>query len=205
MTIQPGMTRGFLRFPGTGVMLATLVALAAGALPARATTEGAYGSPDPSLTAFSDYAFFRGEWAAHMQTIDAEGKATPIETPAYITGFYHSDGRTFQTCFEAENFHSTDVRAFDETAGEWRARFLNARSQRWNNLTSKKVGDTMETLVPGGYAGTADFDIKSVMHSITDERFINDIFRREKGSDIWRKTFEMTYIRQPDEPSGPRC
>ncbi|CAN0408670.1 unnamed protein product, partial [Ectocarpus sp. 13 AM-2016] len=165
----------------------------------------AYGTPDKSKPEYGEYDFLRGEWEASMQTIAEDGTTTPIEAKAYITGFYHSDGRTFQTCFEAPGFHSTDVRAFEESSGNWRASFTNAQSQRWNSLKSVKVGDTMETLVPGGYAGTADFDTKTVMHSIADESFRNDVFQRDKGSDVWRKTFEMVYRRLPTDPNGPRC
>ncbi len=165
----------------------------------------AYGTPDTSRSEYGEYAFLRGEWEAGMQTVGEDGAKTPIEAKAYITGFYHSDGRTFQTCFEAPGFHSTDVRAFEENSETWRASFINARSQRWNGLQSTKVGDTMETIVPGGYAGTADFDTKTVMYDITHESFRNDVFQRDKGSDVWRKTFEMVYRRLPEEPSGPRC
>ncbi len=63
----------------------------------------------------------------------------------------------------------------------------------------------METLVPGGYAGDADFDVKTVIRTISNNSFVNDVFRRAKGSDTWVQTYEMTYSRQPDNPTGPGC
>lgn len=164
-----------------------------------------YGAPDPTLEAYSDYAFMRGEWQASMVAFRADGSRVPLESSAHITAFYHSDGRTFQTCFSAPSFHSTDIRAYDQAAENWRAHFLNAAAQRWSGLISKRVEDGMETLVPGGYAGTDDFDIKTVIRNTSDDSFVNDVFRRMHRSDVWQQTYEMTYSRQPYNEIGPNC
>lgn len=173
--------------------------------PATAQESDTYGRPDTSNIAYSDYTFMRGEWQAAMVMIGADGSRTPLENSAHITGFYHKDGRTFQTCFEAPGFHSTDIRAFDEKNGVWRAHFLNARAGRWSGSTSRKLDGAMETLVPGGYAGTADFDIKTVVSELTMDSFVNNVFQRTKGTESWLHTYEMTYSRQPNNPDGPRC
>ena len=164
-----------------------------------------YGAPDPTADAFSDYAFMRGEWQASMIAIAPDGTRTALPSSAHITAFYHSDGRTFQTCFAAPNFHSTDIRAYDQAEGNWRAHLLNANAQRWSGLVSKRVEGGMETLVPGGFAGDADFDIKAILRTTSDDSFTNDIFRRMHGSDSWVQTYEMNYTRQPNLETGPSC
>lgn len=184
-------------------MVAAIFLLATGA--AAAGRPSPYGAPDPALPAYSDYAFMRGEWQAIMVAISADGTRTQLKSSAHITAFYHSDGRAFQTCFAAPNFHSTDIRAYDHTAKNWRAHFLNANAQRWSGLASISTKSGMETLVPGGYAGNADFDIKTVIRTTSDDSFVNDVFRRAHGSDNWVQTYEMTYNRQPNLKSGPRC
>ena len=187
----------------TRSMVAAVLLTSAGG--AAADDPNLYGTPDPALAAYSDYAFMRGEWQASMVAFSADGTRTPLKNSAHITAFYHSDGRTFQTCFAAPNFHSTDMRAYDHTAGNWRAHFLNATAQRWSGLVSKRVDGGMETLVPGGYAGTADFDVRTVIRPTSDDSFINDVFRRMHGADTWVQTYEMTYNRQPDKEAGPSC
>jgi len=174
-------------------------------IPSEASEPTLYGTPDTALPAYSDYGFMRGEWQASMVAFKADGTRVQLESSAHITAFYHSDGRTFQTCFAAPNFHSTDIRAYDHAAANWRAHFLNANAQRWSGLTSQRTEDGMETLVPGGYAGTADFDVKTVIRTTSNDSFVNDVFRRAKGSDTWVQTYEMTYSRQPDNPNGPSC
>jgi len=175
-------------------------------LPSAAAAEPSlYGAPDDTLPAYGDYAFMRGEWQASMVAFRADGTRVPLENSAHITAFYHSDGRTFQTCFAAPNFHSTDIRAYDQAAANWRAHFLNANAQRWSGLVSQKMEGGMETLVPGGYAGNADFDVKTVIRTTSDDSFVNDVFRRAKGTDTWVQTYEMTYSRQPDNQTGPEC
>lgn len=166
---------------------------------------GRYGTPDTSLPAHSDYAFMRGEWEASMVAFRADGTRVPLESNAHITAFYHSDGRTFQTCFSAPNFHSTDIRAYDQSADNWRAHFLNANAQRWSGLVSRRVEGGMETLVPGGYSGTENFDVKTVIRATSGDGFINNVFRRLHGSDVWVQTYEMTYSRQPNNGTGPSC
>ncbi len=193
----------------TSTFTSALTMLACSTL-ASAQTENhaslhAYGMPDTSVEAFSDYAFKRGEWQATMTSIDADGTRRQLQSKALITTFYHSDGRTVQTCFNAPNFHSTDVRAFDETTGLWRAQFLNARAQRWNDITSRKNDGVLETLVPGGYAGTEAFDVKTVVSVINPDQFVSKVFRRQHGSENWVQTFELTYDRIENTPTGPRC
>lgn len=63
----------------------------------------------------------------------------------------------------------------------------------------------METLVPGGYAGAENFDIKTVIRTTSDGSFINNVFRRMHGADAWVQTYEMTYSRQPPNEAGPSC
>jgi len=174
-------------------------------LPSAAAEPNLYGAPDPTLDAHSDFAFMRGEWQASMVAFRTDGSRVELESSAHITAFYHSDGRTFQICFSAPNFHSTDIRAYDKVAGNWRANFLNASSQRWNDLISNRSETGVETLVPGGYSGTEDFDIKTVIRTTSDNSFISDVFRRAEGSDTWVQTYEMTYNRQPDNKTGPSC
>lgn len=193
----------------TTTFASTLTILAFSSLASADNESGsdmhAYGTPDPSVEAYSDYAFKRGEWQATMTSINAEGTRRQLQSKAHITAFYHSDGRTVQTCFNAPNFHSTDVRAFDEASGLWRAQFLNARAQRWNNITSRKTDGVLETLVPGGYAGTEAFDVKTVVSVINPDQFVSKVFRRQHGSEAWVQTFELIYNRAENASDGPSC
>ena len=189
-----------IRLAGYSLTLAALVAFS----PPASAVDG-YGAPDPSEEAYADFAYLVGEWQSAMVMIGANGARTPLKASARITAFYHSDGRTVQTCFNAPGFHSTDVRAYDPEARVWRALFLNARAGRWSGFTIRRDGDTVETLVPGGYSGAEDFDVRTVARAITSDSFINDVFRRKKGAEDWVQTYEMAYSRLPNMPSGPKC
>lgn len=177
------------------------------ALPAAASediVQSAYGTPGKEVPAYADYAFKRGEWRAAMVSIDENGDRQQLGDAA-VTSFYHSDGRTVQTCFNAHGFHSSDVRAYDEAQGVWRAQFLNARSQRWNSLISRKTAKGMETLAPGGYSGKESFDIKTEVTVIHSDQFTSKVYRRQHNEQTWRQTFELTYTRLPSGTSGPSC
>ncbi|MBO6504511.1 MAG: hypothetical protein JJ850_03905 [Kordiimonadaceae bacterium] len=173
-------------------------------LPATAN-DSPYGAPNQSYERFADYAFFRGEWEASITIIRPDGARQDIDAKSRITAFYHGDGQTLQTCFRAPGFFSTSLRAYDSTADLWRAHFLNAQLQRWSGFTIRKVGDTMETLVPGGFSGTEAFDVKTIEQNITDTSFTSNVFRRAHGSDTWVQTYEMRYEKLPENPNGPQC
>ena len=87
----------------------------------------------------------------------------------------------------------------------WKALFLNAKLGRWSGFTVRKVGDTRETFVPGGYSGKEDFDVRAVEYNIRPDSYSANIFRRAKGTGEWVQTYEMRYNRLPDNPNGPRC
>ena len=163
-----------------------------------------YGVPDTSRPEYAEQAYLRGEWQAKMVYINPDGTREPLDATGQITAFYHSDGKTLQSCFRAPGFYSTDIQAFDENEGKWRAHFLNANLQRWSHFTVEKSGETMERMVPGGFAGNAA-DIKTVARAITGTSFKADVFQKSAETGAWVQTYEMTYTRAPLSELGPHC
>ena len=164
-----------------------------------------YGEPDPSNPRHADFDYLRGEWETSIRLIGPDGSRRPLQNKSHVTAYYHQDGRTVQSCFRAPGFYSTSIRAYDANAGVWKAHFLNAQAGRWSGFTSRKVGDTRETIVPGGYSGKEDFDVKAIEYDITPNSYKADIFRRAKGSSDWVQTYEMRYQKLADLPTGPKC
>ncbi len=159
-----------------------------------------FGAPNASRPEYAEFAYMRGDWNAKMISIDEEGNRTEIPNTAHVTAYYHRDGKIFQTCFATDTFFSTDIRAFDTENAEWRAHFLNANAQRWNGFTVKKVGDTMQTIVPGGFSGKEAFDVKSVVGEITENGFRSKVYSSSDGHETWVQTFELIYTRA--DPAG---
>lgn len=164
-----------------------------------------YGEPDPTNPRYADFAYLRGEWESSITLINRDGSRRHLENKSKITAFYHADGQTVQSCFRAPGFFSTSIRAYDASSDSWKAHFLNAKLGRWSGFTSKKVGDTRETIVPGGYSGNEDFDVRAVEYNIKPDSYTADIFRRAKGTEEWVQTYEMKYRRIADNPAGPKC
>ncbi len=154
-----------------------------------------FGVPNTSMPEYAQFAYLRGDWDVRMVTIDKAGKKSEIPGRAQITGFYHREGKIFQSCFVASKFYSTDIRAFDTKTKEWRAHFLNANAQRWSGFTVKKIGDTIQSIVLGGFSGKEIFDVKSVVSDITDHSFQSKIYASYDKQQTWIQTFELFYTR----------
>ena len=189
----------------SGLAAGLAAALMLSATPTLGADESSYGTPNRDNSRFADYAFFRGEWEASITIIGPNGARQDLDSKSRITAYYLEDGRTVQTCFRAPGFYSTSLRAFDDANDEWRAHFLNAQLGRWSGFAVKKVGNTMETVVPGGFAGTESFDVKTIEHDITNNSFKSHVFRRQHGSEDWVQTYEMRYKKLPENPNGPQC
>ena len=172
---------------------------------AASATSPLYGRPDPSNPRYADFDYLRGEWEASITLINRDGSRQPLENKSKITAFYHADGQTVQSCFRATDFFSTSIRAYDLSNDNWKAHFLNARLGRWSGFTVKKVGETRETIVPGGYSGKENFDVRAVEYDIKADSYRADIFRRAKGAEEWVQTYEMQYRRLANNPDGPKC
>ncbi|GJL92910.1 hypothetical protein [Hyphococcus sp.] len=162
-----------------------------------------FGSPNGDRPEYAQFAYLRGDWDAKMISIDDAGNRTEIPSDAHVTGYYHQDGKIFQTCFVAPSFFSTDIRAYDAENAEWRAHFLNANAQRWSGFTVKKVGDTIQTIVPGGFSGKEAFDVKTVVSEITENSFLSKVYSSSDGGEKWVQTFELRYTRA-DPVNGVR-
>lgn len=163
-----------------------------------------YGIPDTSRPEYAEQAYLRGEWQAKMVFIHPDGVREPLDAIGKITAFYHSDGKTLQTCFKAPGFYSTDIQAFDEKLGKWRAHFLNANLQRWSHFSVKKSEAQMVRMVPGGFAGDGA-DVKTVARDISDTQFIADVYAKSVETGEWVQNYELTYTRMPLADTGPRC
>ncbi len=187
-----------------GTVGVLIMCMAAGKLVAQPDDLSLYGVPDTSRPEYAEQAYLRGEWQAKMVYIKPDGSRQPLDAPGQITAFYHSDGKTLQTCFKAPGFYSTDIQAFDEKAGKWRAHFLNATLQRWSHFFVKKSDDAMERIVPGGFAGNGA-DVKTIARDITDTSFIAEVYAKSEDTQGWVQTYEMTYTRAPSKKHGPLC
>ncbi len=162
-----------------------------------------FGAPDETIAEHSQFSYMRGDWDATMVSIDADGNRTELPATAHVTGFYHRDGKIFQTCFATDTFFSTDIRAYDTEQGVWRAHFLDANAQRWNGFTVQKMGDTMQTIVPGGFSGKEAFDVKTVVSEISEDGFRSKVYSSADGQETWTQTFELIY-RRADPENGVR-
>lgn len=165
--------------------------------------ETQFGSPNEALPEYAEFSYMRGDWDAQMVSVDGDGNRTELANTAHVTGYYHRDGKIFQSCFATNNFFSTDIRAFDTENAEWRAHFLNANAQRWNGFTIKKLGETMQTIVPGGFSGKEAFDVKTVVSEITENGFQSKVYASSDDGETWRQTFELIYTRA-DAADGVR-
>ena len=157
--------------------------------------ETLYGKPSTVRSEYDQMAFLRGEWAIDMVVIDLEGTRSSIAHQAYLTAFYHNDGKTVQTCFVAPNFYSTDLRGLNEESGVWQGHFLNSNAQRSSHFTIEFNENTFVTNVPGGYSGHEPFDLRSVARNVSSSGFISDVFRTTDNGVTWRHIYEMTYSR----------
>jgi len=154
-----------------------------------------FGVPDTSIPEYAQFSYLRGDWDVRMVTIDKSGEKVEIPHRAKITGFYHRGGKIFQSCFVTSKFYSTDIRAFDTEAKEWRAHFLSANAQRWSGFAVKKIGNTMQSIILKGYSGKEIFDVKSVVSDISEDSFQSKIYASYDKRESWIQTYELFYTR----------
>ncbi len=168
--------------------------------------EERFGVPNSERPEYADFAYLRGDWDVQMVIVAPSGERREIPNKAHMTGFYHREGKIFQSCFVASDFFSTDIRAFDEEAKEWRAHFLNANAQRWSGFSVKKIGDTVQSIAPGGFSGKEEFDVKSIASEMTDTSFRSRVYRSNDEGETWVQTFELSYTKSnPAKGSRINC
>ena len=155
-----------------------------------------FGHSDPAVPELAQYDFFRGKWRVDIQYLDEGGLWQAAQSPAYVTAFFHQDGRTLQTIFTTPGgFFSTDIRSFNIKTGKWQVMFLNAKRQRWHQFEASQVADMMVTIVPGGYGGDEAFDVKTEIGDISQDRFVNKVYQTDTAGS-WRHVYIMTYERE---------
>ena len=153
-----------------------------------------YGQADISEVAeHAELNFMRGDWTIHISMMQ-EGKWQELPDPAHLKAYFHQDGATFQTEFTTDGFFPTDIRAFNRQTGRWQVRFINARRQRWNQTEYLLEDGHRVTLVPGGYSGSEDFDVKGIDTIESKTEFIRMIYRSSaRGATDWRPIYRMRY------------
>ena len=73
---------------------------------------------------------------------------------------------------------------------------MNANAQRWHKFETNLIDGKMTAIVPGGYSGQEDYDVKIIDDEITSDKFTKEVFySRDKGKS-WRKTYIMNYSRR---------
>ena len=155
-----------------------------------------FGSADNSIPELAQFEYLRGEWQAEMEKKNDQGEFVAIKNDATIKAFYHDDGRTFQTIFTTPlGFFSTDIRAFNTETQSWRAMFLNAQSQRWHQFESQFEDGQMVSVVPGGYSGKENFDVKVVHFDINKSSFKGNIYQSTDSGRSWSLVYKMKYRR----------
>lgn len=160
--------------------------------------QGNYEAADPEIAELAQYEYMRGEWEVTIHVAEEDGTFRQTENKATVRGFFLPDGRSFQTIFStSDGALTTDIRSFNVKTKKWQILFLNAKAQRWHQFEAYMINGVMQTIVPGGYSGNEDFDIKIIDRRITDQGFTKDVYRREKGSDVWAHIYIMDYIKRP--------
>ena len=163
---------------------------------AEQDTEEDFGVADPEHIEFNQFEYMRGKWIIDMQMSDDEGQFQKLPNQAFVHGFYHSDGRSFQTVFTTEDgFFSTDIRAYNFEMKKWQIMFLNATAQRWHQFEASYLDNQMTTIIPGGYSGKEEFDIKAIDRDITKDGYIKHVYYSYDGGLNWSKKYIMSASR----------
>ena len=151
-----------------------------------------YGFADKSTPELAQFEYYRGEWLTTMEMKQEDGTFKKLETTATIRARFLDDHKTFQSQFTTpDGFFSTDIRTYNITTKQWEALFLNANAQRWHKFTSKLVDGKMTTIVPGGYSGKEDFDIKVVDTIISDAHYSKNVYKSEDGMNSWELVYKI--------------
>ncbi|MEQ9298996.1 MAG: hypothetical protein RIF33_10550 [Cyclobacteriaceae bacterium] len=153
--------------------------------------EADFGHADPSIPELAQMEYYRGVWGNEMEMMQ-DGELVKLDFASEVTGKFLADHKTFQTEFTASNgFYSTDIRTYDIERKEWRALFLNADAQRWHEFTAQAVEDQMITMVPGGYSGKEDFDIKTVNEIVSATHYRRLVYQSTDNGETWVLTYRI--------------
>ena len=164
---------------------------------AKSDIGDAFGTADPEYIELSQFEYMRGKWIIDMQMSDDDGQFRKLPNQAFVHGFYHSDGRSFQTVFTTGNgFFSTDIRSYNFKMKKWKIMFLNATAQRWHQFEASYSDNEMTTIIPGGYSGEEKFDIKAIDRDITKDGYIKHVYYSYDDGLNWIKKYIMTASRQ---------
>ncbi len=151
---------------------------------------------DPAIAELAQFEYLRGEWDVGIQLRRDDGSFELLENRALVRGFYLGDGRSFQTIFSTVNGGlTTDIRSYDIQEKKWQILFMNARAQRWHQFEARLTDGNMVTLVPGGYSGKEDHDVRIIDSDISPDHFTKEVFHRQHGSEGWKKIYIMNYER----------
>ncbi len=156
-----------------------------------------FGAASPEHMELSQFQYMRGKWVIDMQMSDDDGQFRKLPNQAFVHGFYHSDGRSFQTIFTTDDgFFSTDIRSYNFDKKKWQIMFLNANAQRWHQFEASFSNNEMTTIIPGGYSGKEEFDIKAIDRDITKDGYIKHVYYSFDDGKSWIKKYIMTASRQ---------
>jgi len=151
-----------------------------------------YGFADKTIPELSQFEYYRGKWTTQMEMKQEDGTFKKLDFTSTITGKYLEDKKTFQIEFKGSNdFFSTDIRAYDMIAKEWRALFLNAKAQRWHNFTSKKIDGEMTSIIRGGYSGKEKFDVKIRDSVISESKYLKRVYYSIDEMKTWQLVYKI--------------
>ena len=153
-----------------------------------------FGYADSSIAELAQLEYLRGNWRIEMEILNEDGNFQKLPNPFFLEGSFLSDHQTFQSIFTSEKgFFSTDIRSFNKETGKWKILFLNAKAQRWHSFEASLVDDKMTTIVPGGYSGKENFDVKAVHSDITESSFSGNIYQSVDSGKTWQHVYKMKF------------
>jgi len=158
--------------------------------------QSTFGEADKSVAALSQFEYLRGEWEVSIQARQDDGSFKLLKNKASVRGFYHQDGRSFQTIFSTvSGGFTTDIRSYNLEENKWQILFMNATAQRWHKFEASLIDGIMVTYVAGGYSGREEYDVRIIDKDITDAHFIKEVFHSRNNGESWQKIYIMNFSR----------
>lgn len=155
-----------------------------------------FGAANPEVPELTQVNYLRGNWDVLIQVRQDDGSFKPAANKARVKGFFHPDGRSFQTIFSTANGgFTTDIRTYNIDQKKWQALFMNAKAQRWHKFEARMRDGNMETIVAGGYSGKEDYDVRIIDKDISEKGFTKEVLHSRKDAQGWQKVYIMNFSR----------
>lgn len=156
-----------------------------------------FGEADESTVELAQFEYFRGQWDVEIAVKQDDGSFKVSKDKATVKGYYHTDGKTFQSIFTTSNgAFTTDIRSYNIEKDKWQVMFMNAKAQRWHSFEAGLENGNMVTNVTGGYSGKEKFDIKIIDKDVSRNKFTKEVYRSYDNGEKWQKIYIMNYKRK---------